>query len=70
MALQLPTPDAPGELEILDTAGRLRASGRIPAGSGATLSVPLPGDLDSGVYFVRLRRSDRVWTARIVLIAK
>ena len=67
---QLPTPDAPGDLEVLDAAGRLRASGRIPAGSPPTLNVPLPQDLDSGIYFVRLRRTDRTWTSRLVVIAK
>jgi len=68
--LELPTPDAPGELVVLDATGRVRASGRVPEGSPPTLSVVLPPDLDSGVYFVRLQRSDRTWTARFVVIAR
>jgi hypothetical protein len=54
---------------VLDATGRLRASGRIPAGSGPQLSLSVPKDLDSGIYFVRLRRADHTWTARLVVIA-
>jgi len=69
LVIELPTPDAEGEVEVLDATGRLRASGRIPVGSAPQLSLSLPRDLDSGIYFVRLRRSDHTWSARIVVIA-
>ena len=69
LVIELPTPDAEGQVEVLDTTGRLRASGRISAGSGPQLSLSIPRDLDSGIYFVRLRRSDHTWTARLVVIA-
>jgi len=69
LLIELPTPDAEGQLEVLDTTGRLRASGRVPAGSGPQLLLSIPRDLDSGIYFVRLRRSDHTWTARLVVIS-
>ena len=69
LVIELPTPDAEGQVEVLDATGRLRASGRITMGSSPQLTLSVPRDLDSGIYFIRLRRADHTWTARIVIIA-
>ena len=67
---ELPTPDAAGQLEVLDATGRIRASVALSASPPPTLSLPLPSDLHSGIYFVRLRRSDGTWKGRFVLLTR
>ena len=67
---ELPTPDAAGQLEVLDASGRIRASVSLSSSPPPTYDLPLPSDLHSGVYFVRLRRSDRTFTSRFVLLTR
>jgi hypothetical protein len=67
---ELPTPDASGVLEVLDASGRIRVSVRLGPAPPATLSLVVPGGLHSGVYFARLRRDDREWKTRFVVLTR